>query len=184
MIRTYGVCCALLCSAVPALADNVLVNPGFETGLLAPWTNSNDFCGGCLWTVDAADANSGTYSAVVDGNRLVLQNFAAVPVSSISAVNFWARHPGEPTGQFMAVYLEYSDASSEEIQVQTTSSGWTFFDVTGDLDGGKSLSAFGVYGNSLAVTRFDDALVDVVPEPATWLLLAAGAMWPASRRRR
>jgi hypothetical protein len=184
MFRSFSVTLALLCGAAPALAANQLVNPGFETGLLAPWTNDNDFCAGCTWSVDAADAHSGTYSAVVDGNRLILQTFAPVPVSSINAVNFWARHPNDATGADIAVYFEYSDLTDEEALFQTSDSAWTFFDVTSELDSSKSLTGFGVYGNSGTLARFDDAVVDVVPEPATRLHFATGAAWLISRRRR
>jgi hypothetical protein len=167
---------------------NILANPGFETGSLAPWTNSNDFCGGCLWTVENADANTGTSSAVLFGNRLILQTFAPVATSSITEASFWARHPDAgPSGADVAAYFEYSDASSEEVIVSTTGTAWSFFDVFVELDPGKELTGFGVYGNSDFLARFDDAVIDVssaVPEPSTWLLLATGAGLLALRRHR
>ena len=185
MFKSLSLSFALVCCALPALANNVLVNPGFETGLLAPWTNDNDFCAGCTWSVDAADAHSGTYSAVVDGNRLLLQTFAPIPVSSISALNFWARHPNSLNGDAMAVWLGYSDSTNEEALRSTSDSNWTYFDVLNELDSGKSLTSFGVYGNSGAIARFDDAVLNAgVPEPSAWLLLVTGVAWPVLRRRR
>jgi hypothetical protein len=185
MLKSFTVSAAVFCCAVPALAANVLDNPGFESGLLAPWVNDNDFCGGCTWSVDSADAHSGTYSAVVDGNRLILQLGAPIPVSSITEVSFWARHPDALFGADMAVFFEYSDATSEEPHVFTSGTAWTFFDVTAQLDAGKSLTAFGVYGNTGAIARLDDAVLDtVIPEPATWLLLLTGVAWSFVRRRR
>jgi hypothetical protein len=183
MYKSLGLSIALFCFVSPALATNALVNPSFETGFLAPWTNDADFCGGCTWSVDAADAHSGTLSAVVDGNRLIKQTFAPIPVSSITAVNFWARHPDAAGGADIAAYFEYSDATSEEPHVFTSGTAWTFFDILAELDAGKSLTGFGVYGNSLARARLDDALVEFVPEPSAWLLLLMGAVWPVSRRR-
>jgi PEP-CTERM motif len=177
----------LSATAVPALAANVLVNPGFETGLLAPWTNSNDFCGGCLWSVDDADAHSGTFSAFVSGNRLILQTFAPVPVASITAASFWARHPNSADGAAIAIFFQYSDATTVEVIEATDGSAWTFFDFLAELDPAKILTGFGVYGNSGAFARFDDALLNVglrVPEPSTWLLMMAGATWIVLRRRR
>jgi hypothetical protein len=185
MLKTYGLSLALLCNAVPALAVNVLDNPGFESGALAPWVNDADFCGGCTWTVDSADAHSGTYSAVVNGNRLIAQFGSPIPVSDITAISFWARHPDAAFGADMAVYFEYSDSSSEEPHVFTGDTTWTFFDVTAELDAGKSLAAFGVYGNTGTIARLDDALIDtLIPEPSTWLLLLTGSAWAVVRRRR
>jgi hypothetical protein len=184
MCRLPSLTLLLCCCAGPALAANVLVNPGFESGLLAPWVNDNDFCGGCTWSVDSADAHTGTYSAVVDGNRLIQQTGAPIPVSDITAVSFWARHPDALVGADMAVYFEYSDASNEEVHVFTADTAWTFFDVFAELDVGKSLTGFGVYGNSGDIARLDDALVDVIPEPASWLLLLTGTAWAAAGRRR
>jgi hypothetical protein len=183
MNRSLGLGLVVFYCATPAIAANSLLNPGFETGALAPWTNSNDFCAGCTWSVNSADAHSGTYSAVVDGNRLILQTASPIPVSSITAVSFWARHPDAATGADIAVFFEYSDASSEEELLFTTNSAWTFFDVLASLDSGKSLTGFGVYGNSGAAARFDDALIEVVPEPSAWLLLTTAAVWPVLSRR-
>ncbi len=85
----------------------------------------------------------------------------------------------------MAVWLGYSDSTNEEALRFTSDSNWTYFDVLGELDSGKSLTSFGVYGNSGAIARFDDAVLNVgVPEPTGWLLLVTGAAWPVLRRRR
>jgi hypothetical protein len=169
----------LLALALNGYAGNILVNPGFETGVLSPWFNSNDFCGGCTWAVTAADAHTGGFSAEVSGNRLLEQDFAAVPTSMITEVSLWLRMP--ETG-IAAVYFLYSDASTEENTV-SPGEGWAKFDMTAFLDPGKSLAGFGVYGCSgcagASITRADDFVVDTaagVPEPSTWLLLgSAGA---------
>lgn len=178
---------ALLAVGQAAFGANILINPGFEDGVLAPWVNDNDFCGGCAWDVTSADAHSGTWSAEVDGNRLLLQSFAAIDASLISQISFWARHPGG--GAAMAIVLRYDDATETEDQVGTLSSGWEFFNVTAFLNPSKNLVAFGVYGNSGALARLDDVVVDArqvngeVPEPATFALMGAGLAAVALRRR-
>lgn len=185
MIMVLG---ALLAVGQAAFGANILINPGFEDGALAPWVNDNDFCGACTWDVTNTDAHSGTWSAEVDGNRLLLQSFAAIDGSLISQISFWARHPDG--GSAMAVVLRYDDATETEDQVGTLSSGWEFFNVTAFLNPSKNLVGFGVYGNSGGVARFDDAVVDArqvdvggVPEPATFTLMGAGLAVVALRRR-
>ena len=179
---------ALLLASTSAFGANILSNPGFETGVLSPWTNGSDFCGGCVWGVDGADAHSGTQSAFVDGNRLMLQTFTAIAVSDILEASFWAKHPASVSGAAMYVSFDYSDATSNGFIISTTSSDWEFFNVTSNLAAGKSLVSFGVYGNSGTLARFDDALIDVgvpaVPEPTTWTLLAAGLVLAGWRKRR
>jgi hypothetical protein len=118
--------------AVSAPAANILANSGFETGSLAPWTNSNDFCGGCAWSVDNSDAHSGLFSAWVDRNRLLLQNFTAIPVADVSEVSFWMRHPDG--GAAVAAYFAYSDSSSQEVLLNTDGN-WNFFNITSSLAG-------------------------------------------------
>jgi len=142
---------ALLLASTSAFGANILSNPGFETGVLGPWTNDTDFWGGCVWGVDGADAHSGTQSAFVDGNRLILQTFAPILVSDILEASFWAQHPGSVVGGHVAVFFGYSDLSSEEVLVRTSSTAWEFFNVTSDLDAGKSLVGFGIFGHSSLV---------------------------------
>jgi len=180
---------AMLAVGQAAFGANLLLNPGFEDGVLPPWTNSSDFCGGCTWSAISTDAQSGTWSAEVDGNRLLLQTFAAVNVGLINQVSFWARHPDGGLG--MAVVLMYDDATETEDLISTVGTEWEFFDVTSFLAPGKNLVGFGVYGNSGGLARFDSALVDAresnggggVPEPATFALMGAGLAAVALRRR-
>ena len=179
---------AVLAVGQAAFGANILVNPGFEDGVLSPWTNDNDFCGGCTWSAITTDAQSGVWSSEVDGNRLLLQSFTAVSVNLISEVSFWARHPDG--GAAMAYVLRYDDATEFEGDVSTVGTDWEFFDVTSFLTPGKNLVGFGVYGNSGALARFDDAVVDArqdgggsVPEPATFALMGAGLAGLAVRRR-
>jgi hypothetical protein len=170
-------------AAGSAPAANILANSGFETGNLAPWTDSNDYCGGCTWSVDNSDAHSGDFSAWISGNRLLEQTFAAIPVADISEVSFWMRHPDG--GSAVAAFFAYSDSSSQEVLL-STDGNWNFFNITSSLAAGKSLTGFGVYGNSGALARFDDAVVNTasgVPEPGTWMLLSFGVGAIGLRKR-
>ena len=175
-------------SATSALADtNVLSNPGLESGALSPWFNSNDLCSGCTWSVTSSDAHSGTYSAVVSGNRLLEQDFSPIADSSISEVSLWLKMPD--TG-IAAVYFLYSDSTTAQNIMTLASGDWTYFNMTSFLDPGKSLAGFGVYGCSgcpgISTTFADDFVVNAnaVPEPGSMALLGSGLFGLAGVIRR
>ncbi len=169
----------LIVVASPALAVNILGNPGFETGALPPWYQKADFGGPENWNATTADKHSGEWSATDVGNKLIAQDFAAVPVADILLASFWLRNVD---ASINAVYFEYSDTTTEE-NIWFPTGGWDYIDATGWLDAGKSLVSFGVYGvigGNTQRTYVDDWTLDVIPEPTTLVLLAAAALF---RRR-
>ena len=175
-----------------ASATNILINPGFETGILSPWVNSVplNFCGSCAWVVTSTDAHTGTNSATITGNRLILQTFSPIATSLITQASLWLRMPGgSPTAA--AIYFGYSDGSSAEFSASPTSA-WAFVNMTGNLAVGKNLVAFGVYGcngcGGVGSTFADDFVIDAavaaVPEPGTLALVGLGVLGAAARIRR
>jgi hypothetical protein len=174
-------------AAVNAFAGNILVNPGFESGALAPFFNSNDYCSGCTWSVTSTDSHTGSYSALVVGNRLLEQDFTAVSTSLITEASLWLKMPD--TG-LAAVYFLYSDSTTNENLIDVPDT-WTKFDMTSYLAPGKSLAGVGVYGCSgcggEGQTFADDFLIDTggsaVPEPSTLFLLGFGGAALALGRR-
>lgn len=174
----------------PAHAQvNVLGNPGFESGTLGPWFIGNNF-GGTLWAVDSTNPDTGTFHARANGNNEIRQNFAPVATSLIVEVSFRLSQPGSAANAYT---LYYSDASSEELAV-SSSAGYNTFDVTAELDAGKSLTGFSIYGNSGAgPTDLDTVRImanirggGAAPEPSSLLLwgLVPGAVLLARRRKR
>lgn len=186
---------ALLPFLNPSLAYTQILNGGFESGVLTPWFNASPPCQatGCMaWSVTSADSHSGTYSAEDVGNLQIRQNFGPVSTSDIQSLSFWLRHPNLGTAP-AAVDFYYSDNTSFEGLVFSSSTDWQMFDVTSMLTPGKSLSGFGIYGYQLGsgtaddLTRLDDVLMSTssVPEPGSLVLLASGlvALIPTMRRR-
>jgi hypothetical protein len=181
-------------AAAPAGAQ--VVDPGFETGALAPWFNDQDFCSvSCApWAVTAADAHSGLFSAEASGNIEIRQDFAPVPTAGVSSFTFWLRHPNLVDAPAFVSFF-YTDLTSSSQIVNTTTGDWEFFDVTGLLTAGKTLSGFSIFGynggSTPPITRLDDVTlvaVGVVPEPTTVTLLAGalallGAGTLRARRR-
>ncbi len=154
---------------------NALMNPGFESGSLDPWTSTD-------WFVTNDDSNSGTYSAEVIGNFRVCQTFPAVDVSEVSSITFYSMQPEGVALQ--AVDLFYEGEGSDQFLDSGPGVDWTLIDVTGDLRGSGSLNQICVWGYSGGgagpdVTRLDDVTVQVaggvpsLPWPALMLLVAA-----------
>jgi hypothetical protein len=199
MKRALPVLLGILLSAVAtkSYAVNILINPGFESSpdALDPWFNSNDFCSGCTWSVSQNTPHDGLNDAVVNGNRLLEQDFAPVDTSSITEASLWLRMPVRETGNESkaAIYFLYGDGTSEQnIVFLVQDNSWQKFDVTSFLDAGKTLAGFGVYGctgcQEPSITYADDFVVDAgaapVPEPGTLALVGVGGAWLAARRRR
>lgn len=187
----------LACVAVgasPALAVNILTNPGFETGVLAPWFQDRNFSPTEPedWNVTGADAHSGAFSATVVGDKEIRQNFAAVPTDNIIEISFWLKQPELPVVDFSSVSVFYEDGSSDSDALfggVRDPQGWAFVEATSLVAPGKNLIAFSVFGISGEFRTFlDDVKVETaqVPEPGTFVFLVVGvaALVASGRIRR
>ncbi len=164
---------ALFAASASSQAANLFQNPGFETGDFTSWTS-----GGASASVTSAEAHSGTYSFAGFGSDFVSQSFSPTLTSSIAELSFWGKRTG---GLFDAVSLSYSDNSSKFVLVDTLAAGssdWTFVDLTSELDAGKSLTGFQIFGTSPGPAFLDDfnlqtdRQVSPVPEASSYLACA------------
>lgn len=177
--------CALvvLAGASPAMAANILVNAGFETGTLSPWTTPSGSA-----FVTNTEAHTGTFSVAALGGDSIRQNFAAVATSSVNQVSIWVKRAGGP---FDSYSFHYDDGSSQNFLISSIGAGndWLFFNLTANLAAGKNLNGFSIFGTSPGPAYLDDVVIDVgrlaVPEPSTWamLTLGFGLLGGAMRRR-
>jgi len=170
-----------------AFAGELLVNGGFESGVLSPWYNARDFCGfTCVpWNVSNANPHSGSFSAMDVGNIELRQDFTPTPGSMITSVSFWVNS----SAGVDAVDFFYTDNSDEEFVVFSTPGVWNLADVTADVDTGKTLSGFSIWGADPGFTTFvDDASImanmATTPEPGTLVMLGSGALALAGALRR
>jgi hypothetical protein len=127
---------------------NLLQNPGFESGALSPWAVGRNFCSSpCMpWFVSRQFPQIGQYDAADEGNIEMVQNFTATSTSSLSRAAFYVRHPqgSEP----VASDFFYTDGTDDEFVAFTTNTGWDAIDFSADLEAGKMLDGFSIFGFS------------------------------------
>ena len=160
-------------------AANILDNPGFEDGVLSPWT-------GLDWSVINTENHTGVWSATVDGNHQLKQDITPTFTGLITEVSFWMK---QTEAQIAAYTFFYDNGTSDEHLINLNTGDWEFFDVTIELTAGLNLSAFDVYGYGSGdgtpdVTFFDDATIEVVPIPAAVWLLGSGLIGMFGLRRK
>jgi hypothetical protein len=167
----------ILCAQYSLAAP--LVNGDFETGALAPWFQDRDFSSGPRedWNVVSSDAHGGMFSATCANNLELRQNLAPIPVSQITEISFWLRNPALPVGAVLEFF--YTDLTSSTFGVSPTTTAWEFYDVTGHLTPGRTLSAISIFGYTSGQglndrTLLDDFRVIAVPEPSLALLFTLG----------
>ncbi|MCD4670934.1 MAG: hypothetical protein K8S14_10870 [Actinomycetia bacterium] len=118
-------------SFIFAAPVELLLNPGFEDGVLTPWTTNN-------WTIDTADPHSGTYCAFDEGNYWIKQEFTPADVNKIVSITFWHMQPEQAIFAF-ELYYGPSDYDQEIVYVYDP--GWVEYDLTyllrstGNLEG-------------------------------------------------
>ena len=169
--------------ASSAFATELLTNGDFESGVLPPWYTARNFCSGtCIpWNVSTANPHTGTYSAMDEGNIELRQDFAPTPGSQITNVSFWVNTDSGVD----AVDFFYTDSSDEEFVVFSNANTWTLENVTSDVNTGKTLMGFSIWGSGPNhITYVDDASIDAVPEPGTLVMLGSGVLAVVAGLRR
>jgi PEP-CTERM motif len=158
----------LASAALSARAQNLVLNPGFETGDFTSWTNNS---GGNF--VNGANAHTGTYSAwmgAVGSDGSFQQSIATTP-GQLYNVSFWLQSPGGTPNDLSASFA-----------------GVTFYTITNagafpyTLESGNitatstsSLLLFSARQDP-SYWNLDDVDVHAVPEPGTVGLVALGAL--------
>ena len=171
--RLTGFVLLVLFTAGPAEA--MIVNGGFENGVLNPWFQDRDLENALQvdWDATMADARSGNWSATATGNLELRQNFSGVDTALIAEISFWLKHPAGNKPSFISLF--YDDGSVTDFTRLTTGADWEQLDVTADLEAGKVLNGFSVFGfnsgGQPGVVFLDDVLITTVPLPPAFALL-------------
>jgi hypothetical protein len=164
-----------LCASA-AMAGELIVNGGFESGARDPWYNARNFCGGpCQdWAATNSNSHSGSFSAMDIGNIELRQDFTPVPGSSITSASFWVNN----SAGVNAFDFFYTDSSDEEFVVFPNAGTWTFEDVTADINPSKTLMGFSIWGcDTGCITYVDDVSIQSsVPEPSTLAMLGTAGL--------
>jgi hypothetical protein len=160
----------LASAALSARAQNLVMNPGFETGDFTNWTLSGDtsFC-----SVSTIMPHSGNFAARLgpSGSDGFLDQTITTVVGQAYAVDFWLAVDSFTPNDFSAsfagntFYSVVNDAGHPYIDISATITATST----------SSLLHFAFF-DPPAYWNLDDITVVAVPEPGTVGLIALGAL--------
>ena len=175
--KTFLLVAVLASMAVSVHAQNLVQNPGFETGMFAPaWINAGDTT---FDSVSTAAPNSGIFAANLGSTTLsTLTQFINTIPGQLYNVSFFLRNDAGigPLNNFTAAFAGVVGVS---ITPNSPSFPYTQFSFNNVLAPTASTALVFTARNGPGFWRLDDVSVRLVPEPSTAALLgvvAAGAL--------
>jgi hypothetical protein len=179
----------LVLAASSVQAQNLVTNPGFETGDFTGWT----LTGGTYSEVDSGIGHDSDYAASLGNippDTVELSQTLSTQVGQAYQVSFFAQTPefGNPPGtpNSLTVYFDGNWVDGPFTVPETLD--YHVFEAYSYRVTASSSSALlrFVVSNDPDYTQLDDISVTAVPEPGTLALLLAGGcggIWLRRRRR-
>jgi hypothetical protein len=181
MVALFG-----FCAVIPAAADNIVTDPGFESGL-SGWTSSTDWGSGNFAVhsglLEAFTECVGT-ACITTPTSFLYQDLTTVPGQTYD-LSFWYRFqgPSSPVGPNELLTLVSGNVVSD--LVNQSNNGGVYQQVFTTFVASGSTTRLQFDGrNDPSFLILDDVCVDVpggacvqaasVPEPATGFLVVAG----------
>ena len=165
---------AVLAGVALSAHANLVVNPGFETGSFAPWTNTGDtsFSGVGSGAPFAHSGNFGAYFGPTSGDGFLDQNITTVAGQSY-IVDFWLSNDDQLANNHMS-------ASFNGVQILSLNSSppfpYTHYTSNPIMATTALTDLHFTFYNPPAYWYLDDVAVNVVPEPGTLGLIALGGL--------
>ncbi len=189
-MRTHLLFATILLTGLSASADNLVTNPGFETGDLSGWTlsgtDSAPAFNGLYYGVDPADAHSGAFGAYfgpVGGVMTLGQNLTVMPNTDYT-ISFWlAQAPATPAPYINTLGVSFG-GQPWVTQAGVPEGPYTQYRVVGFSPSNSATLQFS-FRNDTGFFSLDDVSVSLTPapEPAVWMLLVLGSFFIAYRSR-
>jgi len=183
---------AALFGLLPATvtADNLVSNPGFESGDFSGWTLSGTHASvddnGIYYGVDGLDAHAGQYGAYfgpVGGILELTQTVSTVPGTHYT-VSFWLAHSPETPFPYLNSFAASFGGTSLISETNFPERSYSEYFFSGFATSPSTNLAF-AFRDDASFFSLDDVAVtsSSVPEPASGLLLVLAATVLFLRRR-